>query len=389
MMDPGIPMERKQVFRATFVLSGLFILTLACNLPILNNARLVNNTTHLPTQGTAVQDTPNTQPVEGRVVSSPDLPTVVTSAMGSATTALPISSPLVTSTIQPPVSHTITPGQPPAFKSEIDDVVTKPYAESKYSPGGDSYKVIILERPFDAGMKYRPDIDIIKAELAVDPDFYYVSIYLAGQVMAGKHPFYGVEIDNDYDGRGDYLIWCAAPTETLWRSELVEVYQDTNNDVGRTRPLFSDVPSAGDGYDQKMAFVAEDPDMAFCRLSPNLSPVVQLAFKPQLLGQPHSFMWGVYADDGLKSPAMFDYNDLFGDVEAGSPLQKSPNYPLKKLYNVDNTCRMSYGRLYSATDPGACGIREPTAVPSAIPTLLPTFLLPPLITIQIPPPLFP
>ncbi|NPV77115.1 MAG: hypothetical protein HPY59_12175 [Anaerolineae bacterium] len=360
------------------LLFGLMLLILACNLPGNKAQEESVNSTEAALEN-EIQLTQKALSVSQVSTTSDTPPPVLPPSASSqpAVTETATNIPILTVT----VVHTLTPMQPPAVKSEILDMDSKPYAESKYTTGGDSYKTIFLERPFDSSMNYRADIDLIKAELSVDDQYYYVTIYLAGKekVSQSLKAFYAVEIDNDYDGRGDYLIWTAPPASGDWSSTGVEVYTDTNNDVGGVRALFSDAPSSGDGFDAKI-FPAEggaDPDMAFSRLAPNQSSAIQIAFKPQLMDKSKSFMWGVIADDGLKSPTKFDYNDQFSEADAGSPLQNNANYPLKKLFNVDNTCRMSYGRLYLSTDPGACGVKTPT--PPPIPTLkVPELTIPPL-----------
>jgi len=50
-----------------------------------------------------------------------------------------------------------------------------------------------------------------------------------------------------------------------------------------------------------------------------------------------------------------DNNDSMGPGEAGSTLKYDTDYPLKALYNVDNTFRLPYGSTeISASVPGMC-----------------------------------
>ncbi len=365
--------EMQKSFSKVFLvfLPGLMLVILACNLPgsgadkvggITQTARVLEQSIQLTQAALVGAEIPGMVKTPSPVSLETSLPEL------SQTQAV---EPSPTLTIE--MIHTRTPGQPPAAKGEIVDFNSKPYAESKYTVGGDSYKAIFLERPFDSSMNYRADIDILKTELTADGEYDFITIFLAGKGSASQSlkAFYAVELDTDYDGRGDYLIWAGSPVGADWSASNVAVYRDTNNDVGGSRALFSDAPFTGDGYDTKI-YPSEgggDPDLAFCRLAPNQSSAVQIAFKPQLLDKSNAFMWGVTADDGLKSPGKYDYNDIFTEAEAGSPLKDNPNYPLKGLFNVDNTCRMSYGRLYSSTDPGACGFATPTLPPVTVPTL--------------------
>jgi hypothetical protein len=81
--------------------------------------------------------------------------------------------------------------------------------------------------------------------------------------------------------------------------------------------------------------------------------MVDLAFKRSLVGGANMFLWNVWADDGVKNPASFDYNDHFSASEAGSPY-KDADYPLKALALVDNTCRETYHFTPTADIPGLC-----------------------------------
>jgi len=51
----------------------------------------------------------------------------------------------------------------------------------------------------------------------------------------------------------------------------------------------------------------DDTDLAWARIDPQNPNTVDFAFKQSLAGP--SFMWGVWADAGLKNPGKFNYND--------------------------------------------------------------------------------
>ena len=57
---------------------------------------------------------------------------------------------------------------------------------------------------------------------------------------------------------------------------------------------------------------------------------------------------------------MFDYNDAFGPGAAGSPI-KGTDWPVKALFNLDNTCRLPYGFEQAGGYPGMCKIGTPVA----------------------------
>jgi hypothetical protein len=290
------------------------------------------------------------------------------------------SSPTVEPSIVPNVEHMSMPADPGVPKSEIADPESKETADKKYAPSGDEYNLNLFERPFDEKMIYRPDVDIVKASLSRDNVYYYVTIFLAGLDVDKTIPSanYGVEIDTNNDGRGDYLIWTESPLNTTWSTDRVHVYTDPNGDVGGKHPLSSDAPTTGNGYDG-LIFTADknsDPDLAWSRQAMDSTKAVQIAFKLDLTGAVKSFLWGVYADDGLKDPGAFTYNDRFTSQEAGSPLQKSDQYPLKALYLVDNTCRAGYNRAFNPADPGVCGGNQMKIPTIVIPTIHPEKIIP-------------
>lgn len=100
-------------------------------------------------------------------------------------------------------------------------------------------------------MEYRAYLDITRAEISSSGAWFYVTINLEGTAPADASPHYGVEIDSDKDGRGDWLIYAASPHSSDWTAVGVRARRDSNNDVGGERPLRSENPPAsGDGYDE-------------------------------------------------------------------------------------------------------------------------------------------
>jgi hypothetical protein len=94
---------------------------------------------------------------------------------------------------------------------------------------------------------------------------------------------------------------------------------------------------------------------------------MQLAVKQTAIGA-KEFLWSAWTDFDLAQSGLFDYNDSFTLQEAGSPYAANPNYPLKKLYGIDNTCRIAYGFTPLGSEPGLCGGAAPTRTPAtAIP----------------------
>ena len=217
-----------------------------------------------------------------------------------------------------PISHQKTPASPGKAVQMILDFNSQTLA-GQHRTNADYYDTNLLERPFDSEMNYRGDVDIIKAEISNDGYFYYFTIYLQNL----KDP----------------------------------KYSDPDADVGGKTPLQSDAPSSGNGYEkiltssQKMS----DPDAVWYRINPADPNSIQIALKRESINKPTSFMWSAWADDGVKSPDKFDYNDFFTIQDAGSPIKDDNNYPLKDLNTVDNTCRGIFGRVATGIEPGLCG----------------------------------
>ncbi len=265
--------------------------------------------------------------------------------------------PSSTPTLKPVLEHFQVPGKP---KERIDTYLTDFNSIDYGGDGftyGDQYKSNIYERPFTAEeMIYRGEIDIIRVNLKAGTPWIYVSIFLAEDLPEIGEMKYGIELDLDENGRGDYLIQCDLPLSSDWSVEGVQVYTDGDRDVGGITPLVMDTPDPElNGY-EVLVFDAgdgDDPDLAWARRHPDESNSLQFAFKADLIG-PTGYMWSAWADGGLRAPDYMDYNDRFTAEIAGSPYPGSPLYPLKAVYLVDSTCRSYYGFTPTGDEPGLC-----------------------------------
>jgi hypothetical protein len=235
------------------------------------------------------------------------------------------------------------------------------------APYGDLYKINRFERPFQGDMTYVSDIDIVTFNLSEDSDWYYISIELSGNDPNNPTGInYGVEIDLDFDGYGDFIIWAHPPYMTTWETNTVQVFKDSDHDSGGVSSLQSDTVSDGNGYDTLVfdggASQTEDPDLAWVRANEDPRAVVQFAFKKSLIGS--FFMLGVISDAGPKDISKFDYNDHVKEADSGSPVKDNQYYPLGSLYAVDNTCWEAYGVLPTGYEPKLCQpILQPTSIP--------------------------
>jgi hypothetical protein len=291
-----------------------------------------------------------------------DAPVVIASATLAEALATETSIPTVLPTLELPtptisVPHVLIPVAPAKSGDLVNDVVSADTAAEKRAPYGDSYKINLFERPFLQDMTYVPDLDIASYNLSKDEKFYYVSIKLVGTDPNNDIGInYGVELDTDADGYGDYIIIAHPPYDVDWTADNVQVVQDTNHDTGGLSPTLSDAPLPGDGYDTIIfdggRAQSEDPDLAWVRINAGRNATVQFAFKLSLAG--NRFMCGVIADGGLKSIADLDYVDRFTEAEAGSPQSNEEAYPLKALYAVDNVCRQAYGFVGTGLEPQRC-----------------------------------
>jgi len=284
-------------------------------------------------------------------------------------TASPAATPAPSTTSTPSITHSMTPADLNPTGTLNYDVDSSGTASQHRAPYGDSYNIDLFERPFtQKDMSYISSLDINTFQLSSDDTWYYVFITLIGTNPNDPSKIdYGVEIDKDHDGFGDVLVWAQPPYTTNWTTNGVKVYTDANHDTGGASPEKSDAnattsaPYPGDGYETVIfnQGQGDDPDLAWARIDPNNPNVVDIAFKQSLAGP--SFMWGVWADAGLKNPGMFNYNDRFTNAQAGSPLDNSPYYPINSIYAVDNTCRAAYNFKPSADTPLLC----PTTAPPA------------------------
>ena len=322
-----------------------------------------------------------TQPPSTPQAASPAVATIPEST-ASPTSLAATSAPAATST--PSITHTITPADINPKGALNYDVDSSGTAAQHRAPYGDSYNINLFERPFtQKDMTYIPSLDINTFQITSDTSFYYVFINLIGNNPNDPINIdYGVEIDKNHDGFGDVLVWAQPPYTTQWSTNGVKVFTDTNHDTGGASAEKSDAnattvaPYPGNGYETVIfnQGQGDDPDLAWVRIDPKNANVVDFAFKQSLSGP--SFMWGVWADAGLKDPSKFNYNDRFTNAQAGSPIASSPFYPINAIYAVDNTCRAVLGFKPTGYEPGLCPPLSPasTKVPTSVPTPIPTFV---------------
>ena len=284
----------------------------------------------------------------------PAQPNVIPAAAGSAT------PPALVATVMAS-NHALKPAEPVSGGSLNYDVDSSGTGPEHRAPYGDSYNINLFERPFTrTEMTYLPALDIVTFRLSEDATWYYVSLDLIGGDPNDELNIkYGVELDTDHDGFGDFLVWAHPPYTTEWLAETVQVFQDTNHDTGGASAEKSDAVYPGNGYD-KLIFdrgQGDDMDLAWARADPNVSAAIQIAFKRSLAG--NAFMWGAWADAGLGDPGLFNYNDRYPEELAGSPEKSEKYYPINAIFQVDNTCWPAYGFKPGGYEPHLCPSLEP------------------------------
>jgi hypothetical protein len=292
---------------------------------------------------------------EGTVIVITATPTMPSNAGGGLPSDTPDSPPTPTFTI----AHLVTPPGSTGTTRYITDIKTQDYAPQKKAIGGDEYFNNRWERPFTAEtMEYLSDVDLVRVEMKIAAPWVYLTFeFVAPRAEGIGETMYGAEFDVNKDGRGDYLVWGASPANGEWTTDGVEVWKDTNADVGGATPQSSNAPSiGGNGYDENLVADGhgDDPDLAWIRQLEG-GEKVQLALKYSALNNASQFLWNGLADAGIRNPAWFDYNDHFTQAEAGSPLPvQTTFYPLKEIWGLDNTCRDAYGFTPTGTEPGLC-----------------------------------
>jgi len=266
-------------------------------------------------------------------------------------------TPLPTSAIQQGNAPVNLPDKRDDHASDINSFSAA--AKKMAPPGSDVFVNDLYERPFNATTMdtYFPYIDIVDTQGYIDNTWGYATITLSGVDANGHLPAkYGVELDLNKDGRGDWLVLVSNPSSTDWSTQGVQAWKDTNGDVGGMTPLVSDNSSSGNGY-ETLVFDqgkgSDNPDGAWASLSSADNKTIQIAFKLSMIGNPKSYMMGAWAGTDL-NPAMFDLNDHMTHVQAGDPDSNVQFYPIKALSEIDNTCRLAIGFDPTGKEPGLC-----------------------------------
>jgi hypothetical protein len=194
----------------------------------------------------------------------------------------------------------------------------------------------------------------------------------ASQSLTG---YYGVEIDRNADGRAELLLTTRPPYSTEFTADNVAAYLDVNSNVGGN--IINRPDDASDGFERiifdltRGVYPEGNPDLVWVRQTTDGTlPAVEIAFDRQLFKDgKEAFMWSVLSSDTAIDPALLYYNDSYTPEQAGAANTDDPNYPIKGLSAMDNTCRVPLGFQAAGNEPLGCFVKggevEAKATPSA------------------------
>lgn len=303
-------------------------------------------------------------------------------------TAIASAAALVTSEIVPtvtveativPVVHTTIPSAGTSDRATAHDNENSLFFDTKKVKTGDEFYKNRFERPFTSvDMVYLPDLDIVNFSITSDENFFYIKISMVGpdsgtQALTG---YYGVEIDRNADGRAEILLTTRPPYTTEFSADNVAAYLDINSDVGGNNINRPD-DFGSNGFEAIIFDLSQDvypegdPDLVWVRQTTDSDlPAVEIAFEKWIFKDgKEAFMWSVLTNDIAIDPTTLYYHDHFTAEQAGAANTDDPNYPLKDLAAMDNTCRVPLGFQAAGNEPLGCYVKggdtEAKAAPSA------------------------
>ena len=302
-------------------------------------------------------------------------PTAIASAAALVT---PEIAPTTEATIVP-VVHTTIPSAGTSDRATAHDNENSLYFDTKKVKTGDEFYKNRFERPFTSvDMAYLPDLDIVNFSITSDEYFFYIKISMVGldsetQSLTGS---YGVEIDRNADGRAEILLTTRPPYTAEFSADNVAAYLDINSDVGGSNINRPD-DFGGNGFEaiifdlNQGVYPEGGPDLVWVRQTKDSDlPAVEIAFEKWIFKDgKEAFMWSVLTSDIAIDPTTLYYHDHFTAEQAGAANTDDPNYPLKDLAAVDNTCRVPLGFQAFGNEPLGCYVKggevEVKATPSA------------------------
>jgi len=179
------------------------------------------------------------------------------------------------------IQHQSVPGELPEERvNQVGDHDASNTQTQRRAEAGDRFTLGRFERPFNAHIMdvYFPYLDIWDAHFYLDETWIYAVINLIGTDKAGGLPGrYAFEIDVDQDGGGDWLVMVIEPLSNEWSTNGVQVWFDSDNDVGGAKPVTADLQPESNGYETLLfdQDEGEDPDLAWARITVQGTNTVQ------------------------------------------------------------------------------------------------------------------
>lgn len=221
--------------------------------------------------------------------------------------------------------------------------------------GCDYWNREFLERPADTnGGTYVPALDILWSQVGKASPWVFLRTKVTSLAEEPVGYQTGFEIDTNLDSRGNFLVLASEPKSTQWTTDGVQVWQDLNNDVGGAKSFAYD-QNQSNGYETELfnAGVGNDPDLAWVRISPKDSTIIEFAVKTSILGEAKTFAWWSWTGIQKLNPAQFEVVDRLQDTEA---------------WNMDNSCSWIYGtKPEEGQVANLCAIVKPTPTPTLPP----------------------
>jgi len=211
-----------------FVLSG-------CNLPF----KIVPNTpaTSVPTA---------LPPTEPPVAATEPMTAVTTAAPAETEPPAAVTSAPQATTAPAQITHTSVPTDSyyVAAQVAVDCNTGARLAAGSTQvvvSGCDYWNREFLERPADGpDGNYIPALDILWSQTGKSTPWIFLRIKVTSLVDEPAGYQAGFELDDNLDSRGDFLLLASEPKSTQWSTDGVQVWQDSNGDVGGSKPFAFD-----------------------------------------------------------------------------------------------------------------------------------------------------
>ncbi len=290
-------------------------------------------------------------------VAPPPLPTNTTAPPQLLSEDTPEPSP--TEDPYANITHSLMPPEPKLVYWAYDcdtGRYTKTADQPNIGGGCDQWQVNFIERPVNEEKNmYYPHLDIVRFQMGKNDTWIFADLmtYSSEGTTTVLNGSYAVELDFHIGGDGDLLVIVTDPSrfeQGEWNVMGVEVWEDTNDDVGGETPYLAEEGNPGDGYETRLfdQGLGDDPDLAWARISPDDPATIDFAFKRKLVPDGVvSILWWTWASQEPLVPGDFDYVDTYTEDE---------------VYMIGNSCRWIFDGDPRPV-PNICLFEKPTPEP--------------------------